>query len=364
MDATTPPFHWSAPYAYLYNMTSFTPTMHADGGGVSHKRLAPPEEREDVPSAKRRLSLPTEETARSLSSESHQSSSREENGGAPVQEPKKSQVDTDIPQNEKAKDDDDNNKANDDESPAPKRSDRKDEKQRVISPSSSNDGGKDEDDEFSNSSGVPPKPVEITSRGGTMASQGPCSYPPLSMMPHPMPHFRPMMRHAMFHPYHQHHHPAMHMGYPPAAFGMHPWYPMGPPGPPPQAFPYSAMSQLGSKSSKQVRPNSPAFSSTTTRFPHRGPPLSPVRSPTTSRETEVVISSASASQGDDGTEAKTNAIPAPLSCTSRASTPESMEPSCIKSVADWQKAAMATGMAPSANRCVPLKAPVPTKYWG
>jgi hypothetical protein len=36
----------------------------------------------------------------------------------------------------------------------------------------------------------------------------------------------------------------------------------------------------------------------------------------------------------------------------------------IKSVAEWQKAALATGKAPSANRCLPLKEPIPSKYWG
>lgn len=36
----------------------------------------------------------------------------------------------------------------------------------------------------------------------------------------------------------------------------------------------------------------------------------------------------------------------------------------IKSVAEWQRATLATGKAPSANRCVPLRAPIPSKYWG
>jgi len=36
----------------------------------------------------------------------------------------------------------------------------------------------------------------------------------------------------------------------------------------------------------------------------------------------------------------------------------------ITSVAEWQKAALATGRAPSANRCIQLKAPIPSKYWG
>jgi hypothetical protein len=36
----------------------------------------------------------------------------------------------------------------------------------------------------------------------------------------------------------------------------------------------------------------------------------------------------------------------------------------IKSVADWQKDYLATGLAPSANRCAPLKGPIPSKYWG
>lgn len=36
----------------------------------------------------------------------------------------------------------------------------------------------------------------------------------------------------------------------------------------------------------------------------------------------------------------------------------------IKSVAEWQQAALSTGKPPSANRCVPLKEPIPSKYWG
>ena len=36
----------------------------------------------------------------------------------------------------------------------------------------------------------------------------------------------------------------------------------------------------------------------------------------------------------------------------------------IKSVAEWQRAARATGKVPSANRCVPLQEPIPSKYWG
>lgn len=36
----------------------------------------------------------------------------------------------------------------------------------------------------------------------------------------------------------------------------------------------------------------------------------------------------------------------------------------IKSVAEWQRAAISTGKPPSANRCVPLKEPIPSKYWG
>jgi hypothetical protein len=39
-------------------------------------------------------------------------------------------------------------------------------------------------------------------------------------------------------------------------------------------------------------------------------------------------------------------------------------PKRIKSVSDWRAAAMATGMAPSANRCVPLQEPIPSKCWG
>jgi len=38
--------------------------------------------------------------------------------------------------------------------------------------------------------------------------------------------------------------------------------------------------------------------------------------------------------------------------------------SSIKSVEDWQKNFLATGMAPSAKRCAPLKGPIPSKYWG
>ena len=39
-------------------------------------------------------------------------------------------------------------------------------------------------------------------------------------------------------------------------------------------------------------------------------------------------------------------------------------PKKIESVADWQMSARATGLAPSAFRCVPLKEPIPSKCWG
>jgi hypothetical protein len=39
-------------------------------------------------------------------------------------------------------------------------------------------------------------------------------------------------------------------------------------------------------------------------------------------------------------------------------------PKKIKSVEEWQVAARATGSAPSAFRCVPLKEPIPSKCWG
>lgn len=51
--------------------------------------------------------------------------------------------------------------------------------------------------------------------------------------------------------------------------------------------------------------------------------------------------------------------------TSRSPTKQEQPvPPTIKSVAEWQQATLATGMAPSANRCVALKAPIPSKYWG
>ena len=40
------------------------------------------------------------------------------------------------------------------------------------------------------------------------------------------------------------------------------------------------------------------------------------------------------------------------------------EGNSIKSVAEWRRAALATGKAPSANRCLPLQEPIPSKYWG
>eukprot|EP00934_Nitzschia_sp_Nitz4_P008915 Nitzschia sp. Nitz4//scaffold75_size92586//50641//52505//NITZ4_004857-RA/size92586-snap-gene-0.51-mRNA-1//1//CDS//3329557711//8905//frame0 len=49
-----------------------------------------------------------------------------------------------------------------------------------------------------------------------------------------------------------------------------------------------------------------------------------------------------------------------------ASTPSNAKPDAeaIRSVADWQQAALTNGKPPSANRCVPLKEPIPSKYWG
>ena len=54
------------------------------------------------------------------------------------------------------------------------------------------------------------------------------------------------------------------------------------------------------------------------------------------------------------------AVPSPE--VPRSSPPPSN--SEIKSVQEWRKAALTTGKPPSANRCVPLKEPIPSKYWG
>lgn len=375
------PFHWSAyqqhhPY-HPYMTTTFPPSMmHADGNTASRKRSAPLEGREDEPSAKRRLSLPVQESARTVSGDSRapSSSSLREPSSAP------DELKKDEPKSDKTSEDEST-----EESLDSKRAESKDEKQRVISPSSSNDGGREEDDEFSNSanSSIPPR-VEFGARGVSTSSKGGYPPPPPPMMPHPVHHARTMRgAHAMYSPFHHHlhhhqHHPAMLMGYPPASFApapqyeMHPagWYAMGPPSGPP--FPYAVMSRMGSTqpptgtqpSSQQTsRAASPAFPAKTL-FPHRGPPLSPVRSP--NRDAEEVTPDA-----EDRKEAKkVDANAQPLPCVSQASSPEaptsktSTSSQPIKSVADWQKATIATGMAPSANRCVPLKAPIPTKYWG
>lgn len=42
----------------------------------------------------------------------------------------------------------------------------------------------------------------------------------------------------------------------------------------------------------------------------------------------------------------------------------SQDLAAIQSVAEWRQAALANGKPPSANRCVPLKEPIPSKYWG
>jgi hypothetical protein len=47
-----------------------------------------------------------------------------------------------------------------------------------------------------------------------------------------------------------------------------------------------------------------------------------------------------------------------------ASKPAASSTTEIKSVAEWQRAALTTGKAPSTNRCVPLKGPIPSKFWG
>lgn len=46
------------------------------------------------------------------------------------------------------------------------------------------------------------------------------------------------------------------------------------------------------------------------------------------------------------------------------SSPSSLPSAEIKSVEEWQRAALTTGKPPSANRCLPLKEPIPSKYWG
>jgi len=47
-----------------------------------------------------------------------------------------------------------------------------------------------------------------------------------------------------------------------------------------------------------------------------------------------------------------------------SSHPPHPQASEINSVAQWQQAQMLTGFAPSANKCVPLKSPIPSKFWG
>lgn len=42
----------------------------------------------------------------------------------------------------------------------------------------------------------------------------------------------------------------------------------------------------------------------------------------------------------------------------------SKTPSGIATVADWQRSALSAGKPPSANRCVPLTEPIPSKFWG
>ena len=56
--------------------------------------------------------------------------------------------------------------------------------------------------------------------------------------------------------------------------------------------------------------------------------------------------------------------PGGSSSHSGAGSTEDPAPKKIKSVAEWQRAARSTGLAPSANRCVALKAPIPSRFWG
>jgi hypothetical protein len=226
-----------------------------------------------------------------------------------------------------------NDKGVDDpQSPASTEGGMVESKQRVISPSSSieaNVTGKSQDDESptgTSDRGIKTEPASNADAPATQEMSGPARFPP--------------------------HHPAGRYGAPPGPY-QPPYYPPGrgmyayppPPhfseGPPPHGTGWGVPPHGATP--PQYPPSYPT--------PYGRPPMPPQRYPAPGMHSESL--------------GRKPSDPKPTSAlSSKSGSPQRPGASKIKSVAEWQRATLATGKAPSANRCMPLKAPIPSKYWG
>jgi hypothetical protein len=218
-------------------------------------------------------------------------------------------------------------------------------KQRVISPTSSLEGhSKTDEDDSSKQQDSPARAAEGLSV--RYPPQSPYSGPPVMRSPFP-PH--PYYPGAPGGPIHAGYH-----GPPREAWRMTPpgAYSHGPPHGPPRGPPHGPPSYPHPYGHPQAGYPYPA--------PGMYPPhqqRQPIRNATDSPSAPAPRHHA------DDTQSSPIASRSPSTLRSPIKHEQPLAPT-IKSVAEWQQATLATGMAPSANRCMALKAPIPSKYWG
>ena len=214
-------------------------------------------------------------------------------------------------------------------------------KQRVISPASSLDGTAQGKGEGHESPCVNHKPTRSVD-----------NCPPGEPRPPP---YDPYYRHEAY-PYGaaRGHYPPYYAGYPPL-----PPYREGPP--PPHVW-------------AGYRPHDPTLYPPP-HYPrgfeyHPRPPYSGLHPGTYERSTASPTPPTPPKATEEVSKPEKKTIESPEATTetqsdAAASAEQEAEvPKKIESVADWQVSARATGSAPSAFRCVPLKEPIPSKCWG
>jgi len=227
--------------------------------------------------------------------------------------------------------------------------------QRIISPSSSSEGsprgasGKSNDDEIASTQGRKTSTMESTEHAQTQHLGSP---PDVRYGNHPV------------HPYHAQYYPPRHImyGYPPIPHHAHlPPPPRGPhhhgisqPPPPVWRYPHypSAPGHPGAYPPPYPTPYAPQHPSQHPQHYHpKAIPAAEAADGTKSQSPQHTVAGK--------TSTKSNTV-----TSSKKQEDSSTGGAKIKSVAEWQQAALATGKAPSANRCIQLKSPIPSKYWG
>lgn len=212
-------------------------------------------------------------------------------------------------------------------------------KQRVISPSSSieaNGTGKSQDDE--SASGSNDRSSKHESHGERPTTQElPARFPPQD--------------------------PSGRYGAPPGAY-QSPYYPPGPPA----MYGYPPHFGESPHGSGWRMPPSGSFPPQPHGAPHQYPPSYPAYSrppmPQQHQQQQHRYPPPPIMPQQHQHVKKAGDVSKASPVSSKNNSPERPGASKIKSVAEWQRATLATGKAPSANRCMPLKAPIPSKYWG